>query len=198
MLFERNWVKMWFVIMVSLYGSLVVWNMDSKAKRISRIMVPASQIEKFLFGAVLVLVVMPVAVLFAIEIFDVLRVVTFRYAIDTPCRDLVSFMNVPQLIVEDVNPPGFVVALLTTQSVFVLGSSIWHRKPLIKTIVACVAVIFTTVWTMVLIGPIHNDYIRMSENIGIIISIAVIAINWSLAYYIFSRSQVIGRIIDRR
>ena len=52
MRFERNWVKMWFVIMVSLYGSLVVWNMDSKAKRISRIMVPASQIEKFLFGAV--------------------------------------------------------------------------------------------------------------------------------------------------
>ena len=56
---ERNWVRLWFVAAVVLYGSLAAWNMDNKAKRIARIMSPASQQEKFIFGAILVTVIMP-------------------------------------------------------------------------------------------------------------------------------------------
>lgn len=195
--FERHWIRMWFVMAVVMFGSLAVWNMDSKAKRISRIMSPASQQEKFLFGACMALVVMPLISLLAIEAFDVLRVIAFGYAIDTPCRDLVGFMNVPMAILDDVRPLGFAIGVLSAQSVFVLGSSIWHRKPLIKTIIAIVLVIFAFMMAHVIIGPVNIGF-EVGETSGMIINAAIVVVNWGLSYYLFTRANVVGRIINRR
>lgn len=195
--FERNWVRVWFVGAVVLFGSLAVWNMDSKAKRIARIMSPASQLEKFTFGAVLVLVIMPVITFISLEAYDLIRVVTFKYIIDTPCRHLVTFFDLPALIFFGVKPLGFIVGVLSTQSVFVLGSAIWHRKPLIKTLVALLLVFFVLACYIVLVDPFGKIF-NVGENWGIALSIAFTAIMWVLAYYIFIRSEVVGRIINRK
>ncbi|MDD6006534.1 MAG: hypothetical protein PUC21_04405 [Bacteroidales bacterium] len=195
--FERNWVRVWFVGAVVLFGSLAVWNMDSKAKRIARIMSPASQLEKFTFGAVLVLVIMPVITFISLEAYDLIRVVTFKYIIDTPCRHLVTFFDLPALIFFGVKPLGFIVGVLSTQSVFVLGGAIWHRKPLIKTIVALLLFYFVVMSIIVFAGP-FGEIFNMGENVGIALSIAFTAIMWVLAYYIFIRSEVVGRIINRK
>ena len=195
--FERNWVRVWFVGAVVLFGSLAVWNMDSKAKRIARIMSPASQLEKFTFGAVLVLVIMPVITFISLEAYDLIRVVTFKYIIDTPCRHLVTFFDLPALIFFGVKPLGFIVGVLSTQSVFVLGGAIWHRKPLIKTIVALLLFYFVVMSIIVFAGP-FGEIFNMGENVGIALSIAFTAIMWGLAYYIFTRSEVVGRIINRK
>ena len=195
--FERNWVRVWFVGAVVLFGSLAVWNMDSKAKRIARIMSPASQLEKFTFGAVLVLVIMPVITFISLEAYDLIRVVTFKYIIDTPCRHLVTFFDLPALIFFGVKPLGFIVGVLSTQSVFVLGGAIWHRKPLIKTIVALLLFYFVVMSIIVFAGPFGKIF-NVGENWGIALSIAFTAIMWALAYYIFTRSEVVGRIINRK
>ena len=195
--FERNWVRVWFVGAVVLFGSLAVWNMDSKAKRIARIMSPASQLEKFTFGAVLVLVIMPVITFISLEAYDLIRVVTFKYIIDTPCRHLVTFFDLPALIFFGVKPLGFIVGVLSTQSVFVLGSAIWHRTPLIKTLVALLLLYFVVMSIIVFACP-FGEIFNMEENVGIALSIAFTAIMWALAYYIFTRSEVVGRIINRK
>lgn len=194
---ERNWVRVWSVGAVVLFGSLAVWNMDSKAKRIARIMSPASQLEKFTFGAVLVLVVMPAIAFLSIEAYDLIRVITFKYIIDTPCRHLVAFADVPEMIFDGVKPLGFIVGVLSIQSVFVLGGAIWHRKPLIKTIVALLLIYFVVMSIIVFAGP-FGEIFNMGENVGIALSIAFTAIMWALAYYIFTRSEVVGRIINRK
>lgn len=196
-MFERNWVRVWFVGAVVLFGSLAVWNMDTKAKRIARIMSPASQLEKFTFGAVLVLVIMPAITFLSLEAYDLIRVITFKYIIDTPCSHLVTFFDLPALIFYGVKPFGFIVGVLSAQSVFVLGSAIWHRKPLIKTLVALLLVYFALAGLIVLADPFDGIF-NVGENVGVALSIVFILIVWGLAYYIFTRSEVVGRIINRK
>ena len=101
------------------------------------------------------------------------------------------------MIFDGVMPLGFIVGVLSTQSVFVLGSAIWHRKPLFKTLVALLLIYFVVMSIIVFADP-FGEIFNMVENVGIALSIAFTAIMWGLAYYIFTRSEVVGRIINRK
>lgn len=194
---ERNWVRLWFVFAVVLYGSLAAWNMENKAKRISRIMAPASQQEKFIFGAILVTVIMPLLTFLVIEVYDVIRYITFSYVVNTPCRDYVQLMNIPSMIVNDVKLGGFLLGIFFFNSVFVLGSCIWHNKALIKTIVAVLAVYFVLMSSAVLLS-INSDFFISLKTSADVITGTLGVINWCLAYYIFTRADVVGRIINKK
>lgn len=194
---ERNWVRLWFVAAVVLYGSLAAWNMDNKAKRIARIMSPASQQEKFIFGAILVTVIMPLLTFLTLEVYELIRYITFRYVVDTPCSDYVQFMNIPAMIVNDVKIGGFLLGLFCFNSIFALGSCIWHNKAMIKTIVAILAVYFVLMSSAVLVGVSSNFFIEVTTSVDIVTG-TIGVINWILAYYIFTRAEVVGRVINKK
>ena len=194
---ERNWVRLWFVLAAVFYGSLAAWNMDNKAKRIARIMSPASQQEKFIFGAILVTVIMPLLTFLTLEVYELIRYVTFRYVVDTPCSDYVQFMNIPAMIVNDVKIGGFLLGLFCFNSIFVLGSCIWHNKAMIKTIVAILAVYFVLMSSAVLVGVSSNFFIKVTTSVDIVTG-TIGVINWVIAYYIFTRAEVVGRVINKK
>lgn len=194
---ERNWVRLWFVFAAVLYGSLAAWNMENKAKRIARIMTPASQQEKFIFGAILTTLIMPLLSLLTLEVYEIIRYVTFSYVIDTPCREYVQFMNIPAMIVNDVKIGGFLLGLFFFNSIFVLGSCIWHNKALFKTLIAILAVYFLLISSAVLVGVSSNFFIKATSSVDFITATLGV-INWVLAYCIFTRAEVVGRFINKK
>ncbi|MDD6777481.1 MAG: hypothetical protein PUD91_00400 [Bacteroidales bacterium] len=192
-----HWVVLWFALAVVCFGSLAAWNMDNKAKRIARIMAPASQQEKFLLGTLLVIVVMPLFTFLTIELYDVIRYVTFNYVIDTPFRGHVQFMNLSVIISHNDNIGRQVLGLFFFQSVFVLGSSIWHKNAHVKTIVAILAVYFIMVAMALVTGTTTSTSINLTTAIDVAAAILCVA-NWVLAYCIFTRAEVVGRIINKK
>ncbi|MGN1245614.1 MAG: hypothetical protein ACI4UN_03180 [Muribaculaceae bacterium] len=193
---EHNWIRIWFACGFVGCGSFIALNMDSKTKRIARIMSPASQPEKFAFGAFLVLVVSPILSFLTIEVFDVIRVISFRYIIYTPCREYVSLMNVVKVILCDVTSRTMTIGLLAVQSIFVLGSCIWLRKPIPKILISLVIIY----QILIISGAFWGSDVTIYLTPGVIDILLCIftAFNWALAYYIFTRAEVVGRIINKK
>ena len=101
------------------------------------------------------------------------------------------------MIVNDVKIGGFLLGLFCFNSIFVLGSCIWHNKAMIKTIVAILAVYFVLMSSAVLVGVSSNFFIKVTTSVDIVTG-TIGVINWILAYYIFTRAEVVGRVINKK
>lgn len=198
-----------------IFASSMMEKMQSKTKRISYLMTPATSFEKYFSGFVQVVVIFIIAFFVAFKLADFTRVAIFSI-----CYPSLDFIPIDLKYLVPKNGElfnswqallvGFSIYLFY-QSLFVLGSTLWYKKPFIKTIAAGVAIylIFITInGTLIhflfpnnLFGffdairycDITFDKISALRNITILFSCLTL-FNWIMAYFRFKESEIINRI----
>lgn len=200
-----------------LFASLTMENMGTKIKRISYLMTPATSFEKYISRLILTVVLFIVASILAFKLADYTRVII--YSIRYPEIEI-HLANIKGIIGNDSmqsiiqNWGQFFCGLsiyLFFQSLFVLGSTLWYKKPFIKTLAAGLIIVLAFI---VIDGAfIHfafKDGIRdfgnslgyYSENASQLFSTLNVTVffsfftllNWTLAYFRFKESEIINRI----
>ncbi|MGM9860974.1 MAG: hypothetical protein ACI30W_00105, partial [Muribaculaceae bacterium] len=94
---ETAYMFFWFSAIITLAGAFVIDNMDSKARRCSHLMVPASMTEKFTFGALGALVLAPIAAIAVLIAYNVVLylVVNYWFLSSSPISmDMVSVLDI--------------------------------------------------------------------------------------------------------
>lgn len=137
------------------YASRIMKCMDSKEKRISYLLLPATKLEKFFSRAVLVTIGTLLMVLVA------LLALEFTHYLLLPLFDLPAIYSQPILVevfsmkwathasVDATGEPVYSwwlmqllgwIFCLWNHSLFILGGSFWYKHPFLKTIGTCLAV----------------------------------------------------------
>lgn len=192
----------WFSAIITLAGAFVIDNMDSKARRCSHLMAPASMTEKFAFGTLGALVLAPIAAIVVLIAYNVVLylVVNYWFLSSSPISvNMVSVLNIFDVPLDNY------LSILFQQAVFVLGSAIWYKLSIIKTIVAEMAIGFVIIVALTIMtsaGTFDNcDYSMSPSTFTIVLNtgLAVFAVAfWALSYYLYTRSQIVGKILNRK
>lgn len=209
------------------YASRIMKCMDNKEKRISYLLLPATNLEKFFSRALFVTVgtvLMILVALLALELTHYLLL---------PLFDLPAVYSQPMLVEvfsmkwahASVDATGesvyswWLMQLLVwifclwNHSLFILGGSFWYKHPFLKTIGACLAV---TILGGILFANLAEGgfLVRFSDWMqehyqdtpqtvnGLLTIISVVFLlftvfNWWLSYRLFTRSEVVKRKLWR-
>ena len=209
------------------YASRIMKCMDNKEKRISYLLLPATNLEKFFSRALFVTVgtvLMILVALLALELTHYLLL---------PLFDLPTVYSQPMLVEvfsmkwahASVDATGEAVYswwlmqllvwifCLWNHSLFILGGSFWYKHPFLKTIGACLAV---TILGGILFANLAEGgfLVRFSDWMqehyqdtpqtvnGLLTIISVVFLlftvfNWWLSYRLFTRSEVVKRKLWR-
>ncbi len=223
--YDCAWANLLVVIMVVLFcfgsisASLVFENMKRKESRISTLMVPATQIEKYAAG-VLVYVV-GILVLFCCSVFvaDMVRLLIMPHLVVNP--ETVCMEPLYKLFSYDFNNDdtylivGNVTVLcwslrvfLVVESFFVLGSAVWPKNSFIKTACALAAIGFVYSVLIGSFGSMVSEYMNNGKSgyyyggkldetalshLFYILFTVMIVINYVVTYFRFKESEVIQR-----
>lgn len=123
-----------FFVVIVLAGSMMFTDMGDKSMRISALMVPASQLEKFLARLIVVLPITIVLCFIGFEIVDLLRCVIAK--IHYPESDRIHPIGLAPDYFEYDSTQVYFGMLLGLQSIYVLGSIIWPKMSWLKTFAA--------------------------------------------------------------
>lgn len=209
------------------YASRIMKCMDNKEKRISYLLLPATNLEKFFSRALFVTVgtvLMILVALLALELTHYLLL---------PLFDLPTVYSQPMLVevfsmrwahasVDATGEPVYSwwlmqllvwIFCLWNHSLFILGGSFWYKHPFLKTIGACLAV---TILGGILFANLaeggflarfsdwmqehYQDTPQTVNGLLTIISVVFLlftVFNWWLSYRLFTRSEVIKRKLWR-
>jgi len=195
--------------------------MNSKLKRISYLVSPASNLEKYLIRWIITTVGFIVAFFVAMWIADALRVAIC--SIKFPEADI-KFLDISKLVGpeneavyrEYLVPKSVFIIFLSLyflfQSIFLLGSTFWEKASFIKTFTVVAAIIaayiFICRWTILLFyGDLQGYFNVLSsyERINTMSEVqsmyyvsficAVITIGcWILAFFRIKESEIINRL----
>ena len=195
--------------------------MNSKLKRISYLVSPASNLEKYLIRWIITTVGFIVAFFVALWIADALRVAIC--SIKFPEADI-KFLDISKLVGpeneavyrEYVVPKSVFIIFLSLyflfQSIFILGSTFWEKASFIKTFTVMAAIItayiFICRWTILLFyGDLQGYFNVLSsyERLNTMSEVqsmyyvsfffAVITIVcWILAFFRIKESEIINRL----
>lgn len=182
------------------YASRIMKCMDSKEKRISYLLLPATKLEKFFSRAVLVTIgtlLMVLVALLALELTHYLLL---------PLFDLPAIYSQPILVevfsmkwathasVDATGEPVYSwwlmqllgwIFCLWNHSLFILGGSFWYKHPFLKTIGTCLAVTIlggimfasladSGIWPF-LIKRVDENYPHSSQNVdGLLTVVSVV------------------------
>lgn len=208
------------------YASRIMICMNSKEKRISYLLLPATMFEKFLSRFVIVTVFFLIQVfvaLLAVELSRYLLQPLFRLPAEfsqsmlAEMAEMMTFAGRASVNIDNeciyynaalMQFLGFIF-LLWNHSLFILGGSRWYKHPFLKTLGVIIAVnliggvIFPR---LVETGVMERFFRWMNENFeetpetinglitaGILFFGSLTIFNWWLAYWLFTRSQVIRR-----
>lgn len=135
-------------LMSQIIGSLTFSTMSTKPKRITALMLPAAQSEKFISQVLIYIVGGNLALVLLALLADIVASAFFGLApclphllTQFPLRDILGDNNAIYAIQLMVMVPLAALCLfLTSQSLYVLGSAWWPRKSFLKTFVALFAV----------------------------------------------------------
>jgi hypothetical protein len=196
--------------------------MNSKLKRLSFLVSPSSNFEKFFSRWMIVTIGYILAFFAAMWIADALRVavITARF----PDMEI-KFLDVTKLVYpgDDYNTgdymmPKFVFVILVFiyfffQSLFLLGATFWEKASFIKTFTAISVIVFVYTilcrWTILIsyeeglngfgrvLDSLLNKY-NDTKNlpllfINTVLSVFILA-NWVLAFFRFRESEIIKRL----
>lgn len=207
------------MMMVMLFGfvcisaSYVFETMKRKELRISTLMMPVSQIEKYLSRMMVFFVGFLLVFALGVVLVDLIRVFVLPYFVnDEVCiRSFFSRQAYDMIRPEYDREPNlfilFPVLFLAVQSIFVLGSAISPKNAFVKTfcagfIIVVLYISASAYWGMFLDSIISADgpvcYVNAinRENLELIIEVALFLfalLNWTLAYLRFKESEVIER-----
>lgn len=193
-------------------GSLMFSSMDTRGKRLTEIEVPASQFEKYLTFLIIYLPCFIIISFISFYIGESVRVIILKcftsvgkeIQILTPGR-LLSFNANGSMdksdILQSISIYGTVIS---GQSLYALGSIVFHRYSYLKTLCALFVIQTVTVivcWcSMMLFFPHGNtelrfndmDYSSLGWMLAIIFLVVSVGLQW-LAYARFKESEYISR-----
>lgn len=209
------------------YASRIMKCMDNKEKRISYLLLPATELEKFFSRALFVTVGTALMILVA------LLALELTHYLLLPLFDLPAVYSQPMLVevfsmrwahasVDATGEPVYSwwlmqllvwIFCLWNHSLFILGGSFWYKHPFLKTIGACLAV---TILGGILFANLAEGgfLVRFSDWMqehyqdtpqtvnGLLTIISVVFLlftvfNWWLSYRLFTRSEVVKRKLWR-
>lgn len=147
-------------IFIALSGSMLFGSMSSKKRRLNTIELPASQLEKFLTWWIIYLpltMVVAMACFWLVDVFRVVWVKVFTHyghqAHLLPLGNLLSFSYPGEFVGEET--PGkwammFYSLLILCNSLFALGSALFHKLSFIKTALAgfILMIVFSTLFAL--------------------------------------------------
>lgn len=123
-----------FFVVVTLAGSMMFTDMGDKSIRLSALMVPASQLEKFVARLIVVLPVTMLLCLIGFEVVDLLRCVVAK--VYYPDSDKIHPIGFAADYFDTDAVRVYIGVLFGTQSIFVLGSIVWPKMSWLKTFAA--------------------------------------------------------------
>lgn len=209
------------------YASRIMKCMDNKEKRISYLLLPATELEKFFSRALFVTVgtaLMILVALLALELTHYLLLPLFDLPAVYSQSMLVEVFSMrwAHASVDATGEPVYSwwlmqllvwIFCLWNHSLFILGGSFWYKHPFLKTIGACLAI---TILGGILFANLAEGgfLVRFSDWMqehyqdtpqtvnGLLTIISVVFLlftvfNWWLSYRLFTRSEVVKRKLWR-
>lgn len=196
------------MITIPLSASLMMNNLSSKTSRINALMLPALPIEKFMARWVIFVPLYFVVFLAVAQCVDLARCVI--EVVKVPIGRIES-ANVISLLFEDFQRANDIAIavfwVLVSQSVFVLGSSVWPKMSIVKT--SCFLMAYGFLWTVygiVVLTPImsgHTIYIlerffehASRETIAAItytVGALWALVNYSIAFWRYRDTEIVQR-----
>ncbi len=201
---EMGWF--WFAIFAvsTIAASFTFGDLADKNGRIFSLMVPASQLEKYLTRWIILGPVTWVAIIVGLELVDVLRylIVSFRF----PESKIIHFLGWQLFDFTGSEWKGIIAGFIFLQSMGVLGSSIWPKNALVKTMFAWAIISFlATMFGMFLFSILDEPgmvYGRDTfldrnnfneENFILWCSIVVAVVNYVVAYFRYREIEIVQR-----
>jgi len=191
----------WGGICASLTGS----GLGSKEKRLSSIMLPASQLEKYIVRWLIYIPGFLVVFVAAVVVGELVRVGVTSYLVeDTRMLSVISFdYMMKDLLTGEINFNAMVWILIffVVQAAFSLGSFLWTKVPVVKTFVAGSLIVLLFVFTILFVldltvKPDYQPYQPEESTVQAIfyVSSAVITLFcYVLSYFRMKEMEVINR-----
>lgn len=205
-------------------ASKIMEVMNTKNKRISYMMLPATIGEKFISRVIYVCITSMVIFFVGLFFAELTRLALFPL-FDAPeefsrfC--LFDIMSVPFYDIIYINPKSYGISstfiiyiflisdCLLNHSIYILGGTYFRKHAFIKTIGICMAIFIIFTYTYInlsrekIISSIYNNEAFWS-NLEVLLPILSIIfllltiINWVLSYRLFKNSQITDRKLFRR
>lgn len=207
--YQRTSVMWAMMIWISAIGSVVLGsitfsNLNSKAKRINALMLPAAQSEKFVSSCLIYVVGGNIALILSMFVADIFSSLCFgmRLGFVTIFKDVFGPGVPTQAAIIGILAACWIFAF--GQALYVVGSALWPRRSFIKTFVALMGfqLVFMIVIPVVTAADIFRELGLWFELYGnsytfawicIIVGYTIIAAIYFGAWAIFKRTQVIQR-----
>ena len=166
-----------FILSMVLMATFMFDKMSGRYGQISYLTLPATNLEKFLVNLLETVVSTIVFFIIGMVLADAARIGLCMTLFNKP---LFQTMLLPQIFVEKVVPLG--VIALWLQSVTMIGSALWRRKVLVKSL----ALLFVVVAAAILVNGICNPSLTTTNIILAPLTLA----NYVLTYKIFVKTQL--------
>lgn len=202
---EMGWF--WFAIFLAtaISASFTFGELASKNGRIFSLMVPASQLEKYLTNWLILCPVTLVLLLVGLEAVDAIRCLVLSMVY--PDSNDIHFLGMNLFDFDTVGCKILIACLLFTQSINVLGSSIWPKNALVKTFiaVAVIVIINSMLGSLLAFMTLENDKYFYGEgtvfdksdfsleNYILCMSVVMAVVNYVVAYFRYREIEIVQR-----
>lgn len=166
-----------FILSMVLMATFMFDKMSGRYGLISYLTLPATNLEKFLVNLLETVVSTIVFFIIGMVLADAARIGLCMTLFNKP---LFQTMLLPQIFVAKVVPLGVIAMWL--QSVTMIGSALWRRKVLVKSL----ALLFVVVAAAILVNGICNPSLTTTNIILAPLTLA----NYVLTYKIFVKTQL--------
>lgn len=192
-------------IMASVAASHIFSNMNTKQSRISFLMLPATNLEKYLSRYILHTVLATTGLFLTYMVADLsCSIITLLVTPSFTSPLLTAFEPYMEEIIDAIKEnPGVIFLALTMPSTLILGGTLFRRVPFILTNIATYAITncagIAGLILFAIVGPIFPDSFGGGEDDFVLNAIFfyLVPIAWIVfchwaSYRIFCRSSVIG------
>ena len=196
-----------FIITIVVGPSLMFYSMKGKHDRQTLLMLPASNLEKYLMRYSTWILLVPIVLLayFAADLIqyvvnwlvgrDYTTFVTTHFLYD---KHMVSWRA---RICDEMSMDGALTPYaigLWLHSVYALGATFFrsHKFNTVFTTIALVMFVMSLVWLLNNFVESDNTVIDGQYRIGYIVCIGLTIVNFWLSYRLFCRTQVIGKFVN--
>lgn len=196
-----------FIITLVIGPSLMFYSMKGKHDRQTLLMLPASNLEKYLMRYSTWILLVPI-VLLAFFAADLIQyVINWLVGRDYTTSVTTHFLFNERMvswrtrILDDMSMDGAFIPYaigLWLHSVYALGATFFrsHKFNTIFTTIALVVFLMFCVWLFNNFAVADPAVIDIHDGVKYIVCIGLTAVNFWLSYRLFCRTQVIGKIVN--
>ena len=195
-------VSFFFIIMLSIAPSLIMWGYDRKEQRITHFILPASRLEKFIALVCVSIVVNYACYFIGAFLADIMQWLILTVSgVDSPQLVMAEFFRngrtfqISGTYLDTVSAMLFSVSfLLCSMSIYLLGGVFFRRYSWLFT---SMAIFFIVIVSIIVTGKSYINVVQLMSPLAIVntasaIMFAVTCLNVWLSYRLYSRLQVIN------